>query len=83
MERLVAEISDLVGVAIMLLLAYNYGYWKGQVHGARKIDPNRPKISTVKTIVDKLRPRADPPVPAVTGMRRPEYTRPGIGEEEL
>lgn len=83
MERLVEEISDIVGVAIMLLLAYNYGYWKGRVHGTRKVDPNKPRKSTIKTVVEKIRPHADPPVPAVTGLRRPEYTRPGVGEEEL
>lgn len=82
MEGLVAQVPELVMALGLVLLAYKYGYWKGRVHGGRKVDPNKPKVSVIER-VKKVLPHADPPPPAVTGMRRPEYTSRGIGEEEL
>ena len=77
------QISELVGILGLVLLAYKYGYWKGRVHGARKVEPNKPRTTAIQKLAQVVKPRADTPGPAVTGIRRPEYTRPGVGEEEL
>jgi len=84
MEGLVVQVPELIGILGLVLLAYGYGYWRGVDFGRRNEGPKpRAAKSPVRQLVQAIKPHADPPPPAVTGMRDPKYTRPGVREEEL
>ena len=78
------QVPELIGMLGLVLLAYGYGYWRGVDFGRRNEGPKpRATKSPVEKLVKAIKPRFEPPATAVTGMRDPGYTRPGIGEEEL